>query len=95
MYKPIQNRSDKKTNFSQISLASACIVEFFEKSLYYLIGCYDCYLYFLDEKSGQLIWKFGTGNIIKSSPVLIDKGNKCLFGSHDKCLYLLDIEVNY
>ncbi|VDK72369.1 unnamed protein product [Litomosoides sigmodontis] len=56
------------------------------------IGCYDGYLYFLDEKSGQLIWKFGTGNIIKSSPVLFDVGNKCLFGSYDKCLYLLDIK---
>uniref|UniRef100_A0A0R3RFA2 AMP-binding domain-containing protein n=1 Tax=Elaeophora elaphi TaxID=1147741 RepID=A0A0R3RFA2_9BILA len=58
------------------------------------VGCYDGYLYFLDEKSGQLIWKFGTGNIIKSSPLLINAGNKCLFGSHDKYLYLLDIK-NY
>ncbi|KAL4003775.1 AMP-binding enzyme family protein [Acanthocheilonema viteae] len=56
------------------------------------VGCYDGYLYFLNEKNGQLIWKFGTENIIKSSPVLIDTGNKCLFGSHDKCLYLLDIK---
>ncbi|CAG9540258.1 unnamed protein product [Cercopithifilaria johnstoni] len=56
------------------------------------VGCYDGYLYFLDEKSGQLIWTFGTGNIIKSSPVLIDAGSRCLFGSHDKCLYLLDVK---
>ncbi|KAM3722552.1 Beta-alanine-activating enzyme [Dirofilaria immitis] len=56
------------------------------------VGSYDGYLYFLDEKSGELIWKFATGNVIKSTPVFIDAGNKCLFGSHDKCLYLLDIK---
>ncbi|VDM92264.1 unnamed protein product [Onchocerca ochengi] len=56
------------------------------------VGCYDGYLYFLDEKSGRIIWKFATGNVIKSPSVLIDAGNKCLFGSHDKCLYLLDIK---
>ncbi|KAK6102601.1 AMP-binding enzyme family protein [Brugia pahangi] len=56
------------------------------------VGCYDGYLYFLNEKNGHLIWKFATGNVIKSSPVLIDAGNKCLFGSYDKCLYLLDIK---
>ncbi|EJD76639.1 hypothetical protein LOAG_16460 [Loa loa] len=56
------------------------------------VGCYDGYLYFLDGKSGQLIWKFATENVIKSSPVLIDTGKKCLFGSHDKCLYLLDVK---
>lgn len=48
----------------------------------------------MDAKSGQIIWVYCSDDAIKSIPVLTDDGKKCLFGSHDKCLYMLDVKVS-
>ncbi|VDN02805.1 unnamed protein product [Thelazia callipaeda] len=55
------------------------------------VGCYDGYVYFFHNDSGHLIWKFGTGDAVKSTPVLVNEGHECLLGSYDKFLYFLDV----
>lgn len=51
------------------------------------VGCYDGHLYCLDAASGEVRWKFLTGDAIKSSPICVN--SSVIFGSHDKKLYCL------
>lgn len=51
-------------------------------------GSGDGNLYALDAASGQLKWKFATGNVVHSSPAISD--GIVYFGSWDSYLYALD-----
>lgn len=53
------------------------------------VGCYDAKLYCLDALNGQILWRFSTGDAIKSSPVCT--GSSVIFGSHDRTLYSLSV----
>ncbi len=51
-------------------------------------GSGDSYLYALDKKTGDEIWKYKTGNSIESSPAV---DNEIIyFGSDDQRLYALN-----
>uniref|UniRef100_A0A0N5AYF6 AMP-binding domain-containing protein n=1 Tax=Syphacia muris TaxID=451379 RepID=A0A0N5AYF6_9BILA len=54
-----------------------------------LKGCYDHNVYFLNEESGNVLWKFTTNDIVKSTSKFIADG-QCLIASHDQHLRLLD-----
>ena len=58
-----------------------------------LFGCEDCYLYCLDF-GGKLIWRFKTGNVVRTTPLIHDIDNdyepEIIFGSTDGNLYVLD-----
>jgi outer membrane protein assembly factor BamB len=61
----------------------------------HLKGSYDKCLYVLRIKDGSLKWKFETMEPIKSSPFINQENGYLYFGSHDKMLYCLDIEVKF
>ncbi len=61
----------------------------------HLKGSYDKHLYVLRIKDGSLEWKFETMESIKSSPFINQENGYVYFGSHDKMLYCLDIEVKF
>ncbi len=54
-----------------------------------LVGCHDYFLYAIDHVSGTVKWKYPTGSLISSSPVIL--GNKAYFASYDKYLYCIDV----
>ena len=57
------------------------------------LGCYDGCLYVLDAITGDTFWQFQTGAEVKSSPCVDPTNGHVYFGSHDHCLYALDILV--
>ena len=57
------------------------------------LGCYDGCLYIYHADSGQLYWKFVTGDTVKSSPCTDPYTGYIWFGSHDHYLYAVDLEV--
>ncbi|VDN52509.1 unnamed protein product [Dracunculus medinensis] len=57
-----------------------------------VVGTYDYNIYFLAEDSGSVLWSYKTNDIVKCRPLFITDG-KCLVGSHDHFVYLLDYKV--
>lgn len=53
-------------------------------------GSSDYHIYAVDVKSGQLKWKFKTGNVVHSDPVVDEE--TVYTGSFDGYMYALDIE---
>ncbi|MDX2186098.1 MAG: PQQ-binding-like beta-propeller repeat protein [Opitutaceae bacterium] len=53
-----------------------------------VFGSGDSHLYALDLKTGALLWKFKTGDVVHASPVAADGVVYC--GSFDKTFYALD-----
>lgn len=56
-----------------------------------LIGCHDFNLYAIDHVSGKLKWKYPTGSLILSSPVVM--GNHAFFASYDQFMYCIDVRT--
>ncbi len=54
-----------------------------------LVGCNDFNLYAIDHVSGELKYKYPTGSLITSSPVVLE--NKAYFASFDKYMYCIDV----
>ncbi|RLD53625.1 MAG: hypothetical protein DRI97_13095, partial [Bacteroidetes bacterium] len=52
------------------------------------IGNRDKYVYCLNKKSGELVWKYNTGGRVDASPVVV--GNRLLTASMRGDLFLLD-----
>ncbi len=52
------------------------------------VGCGDGACYALDAQSGQLKWKFATGDVVHASPAVVD--GTVYFGSWDTYLYAVD-----
>ena len=46
----------------------------------------------MDRSTGDIVWKYATGESIKSSPLLDPETGIIYFGSHDHHLYAVDIE---
>lgn len=57
-----------------------------------IVGCNDSYVYCVEVKSGLILWSFLCGDSIKSTCVLC-QDKRIIFGSYDKHLYCLNIEV--
>uniref|UniRef100_A0A915BNA9 AMP-dependent synthetase/ligase domain-containing protein n=1 Tax=Parascaris univalens TaxID=6257 RepID=A0A915BNA9_PARUN len=53
------------------------------------VGCYDHFVYFIDQRNGTIVWSFETGDIIKATPTFVAEG-ECIVASHDHFAYLLD-----
>lgn len=60
--------------------------------MYCVAGCYDGYLYFISISTGSIRWKFLTGDVLKSTPLIV--GNTVYAGSYDKYLYKLNVVSN-
>ena len=56
------------------------------------VGSYDSYLYAVDADSGQLKWKFQTGDWVASSPAPSPDGSVVYVGSGDSYLYAVDAD---
>jgi outer membrane protein assembly factor BamB len=52
---------------------------------YVYVGSYDYYIYCLDKNTGEVKWKFKTGDYVTSSPAV--SGNYVYIGSNDGYVY--------
>ena len=59
------------------------------------LGCYDGKVYTLEASSGRVMWTFATGGPVKCSPTVHPETGVIFVGSHDHCLYALDIQVQH
>lgn len=79
-----------------LTLSTLCI-KHCENSCIYLCfcsGCYDSYIYTLNASTGEIFWKYQTGDAVKSSPCLEPVTGSVYIGSHDHCVYALQVQVN-
>ncbi len=66
----------------------------------YTVGCYDGCVYVLNSISGNIEWCCKTdgsmsNDPIKSSPIVHPSTGQVWFGSHDKQVYCIDINVSH
>ncbi|XP_039278075.1 beta-alanine-activating enzyme-like [Nilaparvata lugens] len=59
---------------------------------YGYIGCYDGYLRCIDLETGQPVLSFASSGMVKSTPILDEKGS-IIFGSYDQHLYCISDEL--
>ncbi|XP_011262897.2 beta-alanine-activating enzyme isoform X1 [Camponotus floridanus] len=57
-----------------------------------IVGCYDGYIYCIHLKTGEVIWKFQTQDMVKCTAITCTQGNKIFVGSYDHYVYCLSIE---
>lgn len=58
------------------------------------IGCYDGYVYCVHLKTGEVIWKFQTQDMVKCTAITCTQGSKIFVGSYDHYVYCLSIKVD-
>lgn len=58
-------------------------------------GCYDGYVYCIHLKTGQIIWKFQTQDMVKCTAITCAQRSKIFVGSYDHYVYCLSIEVSH
>lgn len=58
------------------------------------LGCYDGKLYVFNRFTGETLWTFQTGAVLKSSPCIDPQTGVAWVGSHDHHLYALDVTNN-
>lgn len=58
-----------------------------------MVGCNDGYLYCILLKNAKILWKFHTKLSIKCTPILCCDKTCIAFGSYDKTLYCVLIQV--
>jgi len=58
------------------------------KNDFIVIGAKDGYVYKINEANGQIVWKFQTENIVRSTPAIDD--NTVYFGDVDGILFAVD-----
>lgn len=57
-------------------------------------GCYDGNVYCLHLKTGEVFWKYQTGDIVKCSAIFCKERTKVFVGSYDCYVYCLSAKVN-
>lgn len=57
-----------------------------------IVGCYDGYVYCIHLKTGQIIWKFQTQDMVKCTAITCAQRSKIFVGSYDHYVYCLSIE---
>ncbi|KAF2902297.1 hypothetical protein ILUMI_03891 [Ignelater luminosus] len=72
------------------TVESAGLVSQFNTYLY--VGCHDGNMYCLDYKTGSIIWKYSTDDIIKCTPCFCSNNQAIAFGSYDKYVHCVNAE---
>ncbi|KAK2581964.1 hypothetical protein KPH14_002404 [Odynerus spinipes] len=54
-----------------------------------IVGCYDSHVYCVHLKTGEIIWKYHTGDIVKCTAVLCESKKNIFIGSYDRNIYCL------
>lgn len=62
--------------------------------MFLIAGCYDGYIYCIHLKTGDIIWKFQTQDMVKCTAITCVQGNKMFVGSYDFYVYCLSTEVS-
>ncbi|XP_018311567.1 acyl-CoA synthetase family member 4 [Mycetomoellerius zeteki] len=57
-----------------------------------IVGCYDGYIYCIHLKTGDIIWKFQTQDMVKCTAIMCTQGSKIFVGSYDFYVYCLSAE---
>ncbi|EFN77267.1 Acyl-CoA synthetase family member 4 [Harpegnathos saltator] len=57
-----------------------------------IVGCYDGYIYCVHLKTGEVIWKFQTQDMVKCTAITCVQKSKIFVGSYDHHIYCLSIE---
>ncbi|XP_035733568.1 beta-alanine-activating enzyme-like [Vespa mandarinia] len=57
-----------------------------------IVGCYDGHIYCFHLKTGDIIWKYQTEDIIKCTAILSESKDKLFVGSYDNNVYCLSTE---
>ncbi|XP_029171037.1 LOW QUALITY PROTEIN: beta-alanine-activating enzyme [Nylanderia fulva] len=57
-----------------------------------IVGCYDGCVYCVHLKTGQVIWKFQTQDMVKCTAISCTQKSKIFVGSYDHYVYCLSIE---
>ncbi|KOC66840.1 Acyl-CoA synthetase family member 4, partial [Habropoda laboriosa] len=57
-----------------------------------VVGCYDGNVYCLQLKTGEIIWKHQTENIVKCSAILCKEKEMIFVGSYDCYIYCLSVK---
>ncbi|XP_015183954.1 PREDICTED: acyl-CoA synthetase family member 4 [Polistes dominula] len=57
-----------------------------------IVGCYDHHIYCFCLKTGEIVWKYETGDIVKCTALLSESNNVLYIGSYDKNIYCLSTE---
>lgn len=61
---------------------------------YIFIGCYDGNMYCISLCSKEIIWHYQTNDKIKCKPTICKSDTAIVFGSYDKYVYCVHIEVS-
>lgn len=62
--------------------------------MFLTVGCYDGYIYCIHLKTGDIIWKFQTEDMVKCTAIMCMQGNKIFVGSYDFHVYCLSADVS-
>ncbi|XP_020280492.1 acyl-CoA synthetase family member 4 isoform X2 [Pseudomyrmex gracilis] len=57
-----------------------------------IVGCYDGYIYCIHLKTGEIIWKFQTRDMVKCTAITCTQESKIFVGSYDHHVYCLSIK---
>ncbi|KAL6438049.1 hypothetical protein ACFW04_004363 [Cataglyphis niger] len=57
-----------------------------------IVGCYDGYVYCVHLKTGEIIWKFQTQDMVKCTAITCTQGSEIFVGSYDHYVYCLSIK---
>ncbi|XP_018406530.1 PREDICTED: acyl-CoA synthetase family member 4 isoform X2 [Cyphomyrmex costatus] len=57
-----------------------------------IVGCYDGYIYCIHLKTGDIIWKFQTQDMVKCTAIMCMQRRKIFVGSYDFHVYCLSTE---
>ncbi|KYM88071.1 Acyl-CoA synthetase family member 4 [Atta colombica] len=58
-----------------------------------IVGCYDGHIYCIHLKTGDIIWKFQTQDMVKCTAIMCTQGSKIFVGSYDFNVYCLSPKV--
>ncbi|XP_076237373.1 aminoadipate-semialdehyde dehydrogenase [Calliopsis andreniformis] len=57
-----------------------------------IVGCHDGNVYCLHLKTGKVIWKYQTGDVVKCSAIACKERKKVFVGSYDFYIYCLSVK---
>lgn len=86
------NGNEIYKNVFNDTIESACC--FHPKKPIVFVGCFDGNVYCINFKNFVIEWEYSTNDRIKSKPAVCLEGNAIVFGSYDKHIYCLLIEVS-
>lgn len=73
------------------TIEASCSVSTCKNFVY--VGCFDFTMYCIKIDDASIVWKFTTGDRLKSTPSFCRNSKAIVFGSYDKYLYCLNALV--